>query len=97
MNEHLLLRRAVSRNRYWGTPLPVWISEDGTEKVCIKSVEHLAELSGVKVTDLHRETYVCSLTSRRAVCYFFATYSVNVLSPRSYRTNDPIDKGRLPL
>jgi len=47
---------AVSRNRYWGTPLPIWISEDGEEIVCIGSVDELEEKSGVRVTDLHRDT-----------------------------------------
>ncbi|XP_058082721.1 isoleucine--tRNA ligase, cytoplasmic isoform X1 [Magnolia sinica] len=45
---------AVSRSRFWGTPLPVWISEDGEEKVVIDSIDKLEKLSGVKVTDLHR-------------------------------------------
>eukprot|EP01104_Vermistella_antarctica_P000774 TRINITY_DN10893_c0_g1_i1.p1 TRINITY_DN10893_c0_g1~~TRINITY_DN10893_c0_g1_i1.p1 ORF type:complete len:1098 (+),score=337.49 TRINITY_DN10893_c0_g1_i1:35-3295(+) len=46
----------VSRNRYWGTPLPVWVSEDFEERVVIGSVEELERLSGEKVTDLHRDS-----------------------------------------
>ncbi len=31
----------LSRSRYWGTPLPIWRSEDGTAEKCISSVEEL--------------------------------------------------------
>ena len=44
----------LSRNRYWGTPLPIWISEDGEESVCVGSREELERLSGQKVDDLHK-------------------------------------------
>jgi isoleucyl-tRNA synthetase len=47
---------AVSRNRFWGTPIPIWASDDMSEVVCIGSIDELAELSGVRVDDLHRET-----------------------------------------
>ena len=47
---------AVSRNRFWGTPIPIWANEDMSEVVCISSVDQLAELSGRRVDDLHRET-----------------------------------------
>ena len=31
----------LSRSRYWGTPLPIWRTEDGSEEICIGSVEEL--------------------------------------------------------
>lgn len=31
----------LSRSRYWGTPLPIWRTEDGSESICIGSVEEL--------------------------------------------------------
>ncbi len=33
----------LSRSRYWGTPLPIWRTEDGTEELCIGSVEELMQ------------------------------------------------------
>lgn len=45
---------AVSRNRYWGNPLPVWESEDG-DHICVGSVAELEELCGQKVGDLHKQ------------------------------------------
>lgn len=44
---------AISRNRYWGTPLPVWENEDG-DFVCVGSATELEQLSGQKVSDLHK-------------------------------------------
>ena len=31
----------LSRSRYWGTPLPIWRTEDGKEELCIGSIEEL--------------------------------------------------------
>ncbi|AQK81811.1 Isoleucine--tRNA ligase cytoplasmic [Zea mays] len=52
---------AISRSRFWGTPLPLWMSQDRKEIVVMDSIEKLEKLSGVKVTDLHRH-YVDDIT-----------------------------------
>ncbi|HLK98853.1 MAG TPA: isoleucine--tRNA ligase, partial [Hymenobacter sp.] len=31
----------LSRSRYWGTPLPIWRTQDGSEEICIGSIEEL--------------------------------------------------------
>lgn len=54
----------LSRSRYWGTPLPIWRSQNGEESICIGSMEELraemekARAAGIanpaEITDLHR-------------------------------------------
>lgn len=46
---------ALGRERYWGTPLPVWVDEDG-DMLCVGSVAELSQLAGRDLTelDLHR-------------------------------------------
>ncbi|MDC1529255.1 isoleucine--tRNA ligase [Gammaproteobacteria bacterium] len=51
----------ISRNRYWGTPLPIWINDVTDNRICIGSIGELEKYSGTRVEDLHRE-YVDELT-----------------------------------
>jgi isoleucyl-tRNA synthetase len=44
---------ALSRERYWGTPLPIWRSEDG-DTICVGSRAELEKLAGELPEDLHR-------------------------------------------
>lgn len=45
----------ISRNRFWGSCIPVWINEDDPEDmICVGSIDELEALSGVRVDDLHK-------------------------------------------
>ncbi|MEQ8677573.1 MAG: isoleucine--tRNA ligase [Aggregatilineales bacterium] len=54
---------ALGRERYWGTPLPIWVDDQNGDMVCVGSVEELSQLTGRDLTglDLHRP-YVDDIT-----------------------------------
>jgi isoleucyl-tRNA synthetase len=59
---------AVSRNRYWGNPLPIWKCPDCGKMICIGSRTELKEYSGIELKDLHKHfvdevTIPCSKVS----------------------------------
>jgi isoleucyl-tRNA synthetase len=60
---------ALSRERYWGTPLPIWecSSADCEERVCAGSVAELAQRGGEIPDDLHRP-YIDEVTLRCEAC-----------------------------
>jgi isoleucyl-tRNA synthetase len=41
----------------WGNPIPIWVSDDFEEIVCVGSIQELKELAGISedITDIHRE------------------------------------------
>ncbi|PQJ21586.1 isoleucine--tRNA ligase [Tenacibaculum sp. SG-28] len=58
----------LSRSRFWGIPLPIWRTEDGTEQICIGSVAELKEemrkavVAGVMETDIFAEFEVGNMS-----------------------------------
>ena len=46
---------AISRNRVWGTPLPIWINDVTGAARCVGSRDELEALTGARPDDLHRE------------------------------------------
>ncbi len=55
----------ISRNRFWGSCIPVWVNDDDpSDMICVGSIKELEELSGEKVTDLHKH-FVDKIVIRR--------------------------------
>jgi isoleucyl-tRNA synthetase len=71
---------AISRERYWGTPLPIWVSENGDNTICVGSISELEELAGRKLgdLDLHRP-YIDEVTLQRGgQTYRRVPYTIDV-------------------
>jgi isoleucyl-tRNA synthetase len=60
---------AVSRNRYWGNPIPIWRCDnpDCKKTVCVGSRDELKKLSGIYPEDLHKQ-YVDKITFKCPEC-----------------------------
>ena len=60
---------AVSRNRFWGNPIPIWKCDDPECKhvLCVGSRQELADLSGTYPEDLHKQ-YVDKITIKCPKC-----------------------------
>lgn len=58
---------ALSRDRFWGTPLPIWICDQCEAKECIGSVAELEKFSGKRPNDLHKP-HIDEITWRCSKC-----------------------------
>ncbi|KAG0437799.1 putative isoleucine--tRNA ligase, cytoplasmic [Dictyocoela muelleri] len=46
---------SISRNRFWGTPIPLWVNHDYSKIKCISSIDELEKYAKRPITDIHRE------------------------------------------
>lgn len=66
----------LSRSRYWGIPLPIWRTADGTEEIMIGSIAELKEAMGKSIAAGHMDTDI------------FADFEVGNMSDANYDTVD---------
>ncbi|HMT73646.1 MAG TPA: isoleucine--tRNA ligase [Chitinophagaceae bacterium] len=70
----------LSRSRYWGTPLPVWRTEDGEEEICIGSVEEL-RAEAKKAEELLGITHDSRLTTQEIDLHKPFVDGITLVSP----------------
>ncbi len=59
---------SISRNRYWGTPLPVWKCDNCSNETVIGSIKELEDKTNKKITDIHRH-FIDNLTFNCDKCH----------------------------
>ena len=68
----------LSRNRVWGTPIPVWVSDQSggdDDMICIETVAQLEELTGRQFTDLHLDN-LCNVKFTKNGKLYTRTFGV---------------------
>ena len=93
----------LSRSRFWGIPIPIWRTEDGTEELCVSSVKQLKKecekaitaglmsenpLNDFKVGDMSEKNYNCFDLHKN---YVDKIVLVSSLGKPMYREKDLID------
>ena len=93
----------LSRSRFWGIPIPIWRTEDGTEELCVSSVKQLKKecekaitaglmsenpLNDFKVGDMSEKNYKCFDLHKN---YVDKIVLVSSLGKPMYREKDLID------
>ena len=89
----------ISRERYWGTPLPIWVCDKCDEKIVIGSVKELEKISGKKVKDVHKPEIdeisfkcKCGGTMKRITEVLDVWFDAGVSSWGALETQENIDK-----
>lgn len=91
----------ISRSRYWGTPIPLLVSNDGDE-LCVSNKEELESLFGEKFTDIHLDKLLnkkitISNKEYTFVPYIFDCWFESGIVPYANDYNQKISEKQVPL